>query len=93
MATLQRTTTSFGTVAQVGFINNLLQKLRPIILKKGIEMGAEYGLKAWSFGEVGSCGIPIDHILLDVTKIEQVRIGKLSGSRTLFGAGSARGLG
>ena len=39
---LQRTiTTSSGNVAQIGFLNNLLQKLRPIILRKGIEVGAE----------------------------------------------------
>lgn len=75
MATLQRTSTSTvgHTVAQIGFMNNLLQKLRPLILKKGIEVGAEYGLKSWSFGTVGSSGIPIDHIVLDEAKIEQVR--------------------
>ena len=43
---LQRTmTSSVGSVAQIGFLNNLLQKLRPIILRKGIEVGAEYLLR------------------------------------------------
>ena len=79
VATLQRTTTSsVGTVAQFGFLNNLLRKLRPIILRKGVEVGADYGLKAWSFGEPGISGIPINHIVLDEAKVEQVRSNSCS---------------
>ena len=73
MDALQRTSTAVGgTVAQVGFLNKLLQKLRPLILRKGIEAGAEYGLKDWHFSDVLSDGIAIDRIVLDEAKIEQV---------------------
>ena len=61
MAQLQRTTTSAtAAIAQAGLLNSLLTKLRPLILKKGLEVGAEYGLKGWHFGDVGEAGIPID---------------------------------
>ena len=71
MAALQRTTTSArAAIAQAGLLNSMLQKLRPLILKKGLEVGAEYGLKGWHFGDVGEAGILIDGIVLDGAKIE-----------------------